>query len=101
MSDKTTIHTTVRPKKVAVLIPYNISDDELRDIIEFLGCLWGGKYSCIVPFDISDPENKVGMNWLGWYSPDVVFCAANSCNEEWKARIVEHVSPFSVLPLRY
>lgn len=101
MSDKTTIHTIVRPKKVAVLVPYTISDADLRDVVEFLGCLWGGKYSCIIPFDISDPENEVGMNWLVWYSPDVVFCAVNSCNSDWGKRIVECISPFAILALRY
>lgn len=101
MSDKTTIRTTVRPKKVAVLVPYTISDADFRDIIEFLGYLWGGKYSCIIPFDISDPKNEVSMNWLVWYSPDIIFYAENSCNSEWKKRIIECISPFVILALRY
>ena len=101
MKHRTIIQTVVRPKKVAVLVPYDMNEDGFRDIIEFLGWLWGGKYSCIVPFDPADLENKVGMAWLTTYSPDVIYFAENSCTNEWQKRIEKEVAPFISLALQH
>lgn len=100
MSEKSVIQAVVRPKKVAVLIPFNMPEADFRGIIEFLGWLWGGKYSCIVPFDPSDENNEVGMSWLTLYSPDVVYCAEGSCDRRWQNRIEAEIAPLEIIALR-
>ncbi len=101
MSEKTVVQAVVRPKKVAVLVPFNISEEDFRDILEFLGWLWGGRYACIIPFDPADSENELGMIWLMRYSPDVVLWAKGSCNKEWQDRIQENIAPLCTIALRY
>ena len=100
MNEKSVVQAVVRPKKVAVLIPFNMPDPDFREIIEFLGWLWGGKYSCIVPFDPADEDNELGMSWLALYSPDVVYCADGSCDKKWQKRIEDEVAPLGVIALR-
>jgi len=93
MLEKTTITASIRPQKVAVVIPVDINEDDFRDILQFLGWLWGGKYSCIVPFDLNDEENELAFSWLTQYSPDVVLYANQDILNQVEGRIQELTDP--------
>lgn len=65
-----TLSAIIRPQRVAVVIPTDMPEEDFREVIKFLGLLWGGSYSCIVPADISTDNHQLALSWLKQYSPD-------------------------------
>jgi len=99
--EKSVIKTVIRPQKVAFLVPTTMSEGDFRELLDFIGSLWGGRYLCIVPFDLADEENELGMHWLVRYSPDIILYADGSCCTEWVAKIKESINPLKILHLQH
>jgi len=93
MLDKTIITASVRPQKVAVVIPADTNEADFRNVLQFMGWLWGGNYSCVVPFDPDDEDNELALSWLVQYSPDIILCANPDIRKSLDERIQEHTNP--------
>lgn len=101
MNEKTTITASVCPQKVAVVVPADISEADFREVLQFMGWLWGGNYSCVIPFDLADEENELAFFWIEQYSPDLVLCANQEIREILNDRIQERTNPpFQLAVLR-
>ena len=94
--EKSVIKGLIRPKKIAFLLPYSISDDDFRELLSFIGTLWGGKYCCIIPFDSDGRNNDLGLSWLYQYQPDVILWLEGSCNDKWIEEIKDLTSPLNI-----
>ncbi|WP_319466213.1 hypothetical protein [uncultured Pseudodesulfovibrio sp.] len=93
MHEKTTITASVRPQKVAVVVPADISEADFRDVIQFVGWLWGGNYSCVIPFDLASGDNELPLSWIEQYSPDLILCINRDIKDKLEGSIEECTNP--------